>query len=131
MLEELAKAEKIEQLSRTRQRRKEMQHRKEVELLWNLKKQKILSQKQEQVQEKRRITQIHHEEESLIEEQKRQLVEEHLPFIRDFCSQELIAIREQRQGPAEFSGKYRSSNIFGLPEAKIRQFNKENQGFNN
>lgn len=130
MLQELAKAEKLEQQSRARQRRKEMLHRKEVERLWNLKKQKILQEREREVREKQRITQEHLEEEKLIEEQKRLLVEQHMPFIEDFCSRELKAIRESREPVKVLSSKYQSSNIFGLPEARIKEFEKENRQFN-
>ena len=48
----MAKADRLEQMNQTRKRMKLFKHRKKVEDLWNLKKQKILKEREERERER-------------------------------------------------------------------------------
>ena len=74
MLDELAKADRLEQMNQNRRRMKLQKHKKKVEELWNLKKQKIVEEQQRRDEERRQERSRQLEEEALIEAQKQLLV---------------------------------------------------------
>lgn len=135
MMEELAKAEKFEQLNRQKQRMKELKHKREVERLWTLKKERLMKEKDEYDRAERAIREKRSEEDMLIEEMKKNLVAEHMPFIQDFCSRELTHIIENQDSSTKAFGKetglkFKTNNIFGLPQKEINQWEKENRNSN-
>ena len=62
MLEELAKADKIEQMNQNRRRMKLHNHRKKVEELWISKKERIMEEKR-RIEEERRLDRQRRKEE--------------------------------------------------------------------
>jgi hypothetical protein len=133
MLEELAKADKIEQMNQNRRRMKLHKHRKKVEELWISKKEKIMEEKRRREEERRQDRQERENEEALIEEQKRLLVQKHLPFIEGFCSTELTNLgRNGGQGKYQKPNRFMGNDIFGVSMKKIEEWErgKENRRYN-
>jgi hypothetical protein len=133
MLEELAKADKIEQMNQNRRRMKLHNHKKKVEELWTLKKEKILEEKRRREEERLLERQLREEEEALIEQQKQLLIQKHLPYIDGFCSTELTNIarngsKHVNQKPNRFMG----NDIFGVSMDRIEEWErqKENRRYN-
>lgn len=132
-MEELAKADKLEQMNQQRRRMKLHNHRKKVEELWHLKKQKILEEEREREKQRRGERARMQREEQLIREQKELLVRTHLPFIEGFCSTELTNLAKGRIEPrGKGPSKMNENRIFGVSMDRIEQWekNKENRKMN-
>jgi hypothetical protein len=133
MLEELAKADKVEQMNQNRKRMKLHNHKKKVEELWNLKKQKIMEEKFRREQEREADRMMLREEEDLIQRQKQLLIQKHLPYIKDFCSTDLKRIGEGNVLPKKEKNLKNFDNyIFGVSEKQINDWErqKENRRYN-
>ena len=125
MLEELAKADKLEQMNQQRRRMKLQTHKRKVEELWSMKKQKIMEEKNRREEERREDRRRREEEEAMIERQKQLLVEKHLPFIKGFCSKDLMGmgkVEQQKQ-----SKRHQGNDIFGVSMERIEKWEREKE----
>ena len=89
MIKQFAENEKLEQKNAQVRRMRELQHKKEIDELWNEKLKRIEDEKKQQEfeineQKKKQIW-----EEEIIKNEKRRLLEKHLPEIQEFCSPEI------------------------------------------
>lgn len=128
MLDELAKADRLEQMNQNRRRMKLQKHKKKVEELWNLKKQKIVEEQQRRDEERRQERSRQLEEEALIEAQKQLLVQKHMPYIEGFCSKDLVDLA--RNGAPEKSrpkGKQFENYIFGVSGKQIQDWERQKE----
>ena len=129
MLEELAKADKLEQMNQHRRRMKLLRHKEKVEELWKLKKQKILNESEEREKERLFEKRIRLEQEELIERQKQLLVEKHLPFIKGFCSNKLLDLGYKEKN--QKNNRHFGNDIFGVSQDKIEKWEREKENRSN
>lgn len=89
MLEKFAREDKIEQMAQQKRRMKEVQHKREIERLWQEKLNAFREQKEQEYQEYQRVVNDQRWEQQVIEREKERLLKEHLANLDGFMPKEI------------------------------------------
>jgi len=107
MMEKFATDEKLEQMSQQKKRMKELEFKREVESLWQLKLAAYREQREKEIMEERRKRVEEKMKDEIIQMEKERLIREHLPYIQGFMPKGILPPGDPRmQSSSKMNSHY-------------------------
>jgi hypothetical protein len=97
MLDKFANDDKLEQMNAQKRRMKELEHKREVERLWQEKLAIYREEREQELEEERRKKEEERWREEVIRQEKERLLREHLPNIEGFLPKGLLQNEKDKQ----------------------------------
>eukprot|EP01016_Furgasonia_blochmanni_P056325 TRINITY_DN9585_c0_g1_i10.p2 TRINITY_DN9585_c0_g1~~TRINITY_DN9585_c0_g1_i10.p2 ORF type:complete len:338 (-),score=112.50 TRINITY_DN9585_c0_g1_i10:168-1181(-) len=113
MLKKFAEDDRLEQLNAAKRRMKELEHKREVESLWQEKLALYRAEREKELLERQRVQEEEKKRENIIKEEKERLLREHMMNIDGFLPKGLIEKPEQLAGLTKTKGSWQNASTQG------------------
>jgi len=97
MLAKFAEDDRLEQMNAQRRRMKELEHKHQIDLLWDQKKQMLKAQQDREDDERRAQMADDQRKRDVIEQERQRLLREHLPVVSDYLPKGTLRTHDERR----------------------------------
>lgn len=97
MLAKFAEDDRLEQMNAQRRRMKELEHKHQIDLLWDQKKQMLKAQQDREDEERRAQMADDQRKRDIIEQERQRLLREHLPVVASYLPKGTLRTQDERR----------------------------------